>query len=770
MTSNIVPINIVNIEPVEVSLPSTRPVTIELLGHRGEAGLQGETGPAGPQGPQGSQGPEGSQGPAGATGPQGEPGPQGIPGPAGSPEPPSHTVATAPNPETVGKGDLIYVLDEVGGQVLAVSDGTYWRRVTDDEPISSWVPEGATVYIDIEKDRFYWAGDVRSRSDLNAMGDNSYLLDITGQLGTAITTLVEYEYIPGEIVDGIPVSWTDGDQRIEFEIKRDRLYQHPPGSYYSFAAFSTGIGRNRLIFTVEANQPSHALLNGLVADVSGFNHSDMNAPTSLGIGRRARFNDQPLTGVKLHKITIYDQAMTVTEMQNLDKAASSPVLPTPLRESLLPAYTVEAVPDAADVGERALIYLRNADSSAGLAISDGNQWRDVTKGKIIGSWVPEGAAVHLDFEQNRFYWNGAVRSHSDLEDHGDGSYTLPWGGFYDGAATIVLDYTHDMDASPSGTMLSWTSASRERVELDVYNTGVGQYITRFYTSKPGGFTVPAYNADGGTTDGAGRRRISISIQDNAPGRILVDNCISNVSAGNMGPYETPTELGIGRRALLEDQILANSTIHKVTVYPVAKTEAELDAINAVGVASPIHFIGDSFLNHHWLQEEVMKLTKGMGYIGYSHDGIGGTTITQQSERFVTNSSKWHNSTLVIVDGGMEGTWQEGFRAIQTFIATLPHDRWLWVEPSDTSTYSGGRNDLDSKIARMRHYIGEDHFVPIRAAMQATSDGSQADEYRVDEGRYPVSTETSDTDFHPNAKGRKIYGREIYRALKMRGWI
>lgn len=45
------------------------------------------------------------------------------------------TVALVPD-ATMNKGGLIYVTDEIGGEVPAFSDGTNWRRVTDRTPIS----------------------------------------------------------------------------------------------------------------------------------------------------------------------------------------------------------------------------------------------------------------------------------------------------------------------------------------------------------------------------------------------------------------------------------------------------------------------------------------------------------------------------------------------------------------------------------------------------------------------------------------------------------
>lgn len=43
----------------------------------------------------------------------------------------SYTVATVPSAAGLGAGSMIYVSNETGGPVLAFSDGTAWRRVTD---------------------------------------------------------------------------------------------------------------------------------------------------------------------------------------------------------------------------------------------------------------------------------------------------------------------------------------------------------------------------------------------------------------------------------------------------------------------------------------------------------------------------------------------------------------------------------------------------------------------------------------------------------------
>lgn len=48
----------------------------------------------------------------------------------------SYTVGTVPSAATLGAGAMIYVSDESGGAVIAFSDGTNWKRVTDRATIS----------------------------------------------------------------------------------------------------------------------------------------------------------------------------------------------------------------------------------------------------------------------------------------------------------------------------------------------------------------------------------------------------------------------------------------------------------------------------------------------------------------------------------------------------------------------------------------------------------------------------------------------------------
>lgn len=55
---------------------------------------------------------------------------------AGVPRVPSFTVTGLPSPTTAGAGALAHVSDETGGAVLACSDGSVWRRLTDRAEVS----------------------------------------------------------------------------------------------------------------------------------------------------------------------------------------------------------------------------------------------------------------------------------------------------------------------------------------------------------------------------------------------------------------------------------------------------------------------------------------------------------------------------------------------------------------------------------------------------------------------------------------------------------
>lgn len=55
---------------------------------------------------------------------------------SGVPKVPSFTVAGLPSASTAGAGAMAYVSNETGGAVLAFSDGTNWRRVTDRAVVS----------------------------------------------------------------------------------------------------------------------------------------------------------------------------------------------------------------------------------------------------------------------------------------------------------------------------------------------------------------------------------------------------------------------------------------------------------------------------------------------------------------------------------------------------------------------------------------------------------------------------------------------------------
>lgn len=84
MSTEIARLSIVDVLPTPITIPSSVPFQLELLGPAGPKGATGPTGQQGPAGPTGQQGPAGTTGAAGPQGLTGLTGPAGQKGPAGN--------------------------------------------------------------------------------------------------------------------------------------------------------------------------------------------------------------------------------------------------------------------------------------------------------------------------------------------------------------------------------------------------------------------------------------------------------------------------------------------------------------------------------------------------------------------------------------------------------------------------------------------------------------------------------------------------------------
>lgn len=460
----------------------------------------------------------------------------------------------------------------------------------------------------------------------------------------------------------------------------------------------------------------------------------------------------------------------------------------PAGTSTAPSFAVAALP-AATAGQIALVT--NEIAGAVLAFADGSGWRRTTDRVVVSAesstappWLPAGAILHVDFDKGQFYWNGAVRTLADFTAHPSGvGYTLTSAQFgtinYAAGVTISLDYTHSFAAQPAGMLFSTVSASNQRLELVPWVTAASpaRYATRLYTSAISPANYFYFNYGSGY-EYRGRRRLTCTLQDGQLPRGEADNYeIANLTGSALTPtFQTPTRMAFRNWAQSgQTSSLTNSTLHRVTIWPTARTDAEIDAIAADGYAPAIHTLGDSFLNLEYSLDQLRLRLAAKGYVGTSQDGVGSTSLAQQAARVAayasTTKAKWWNSTLVIVDGGMEDLEQAGLAALARILSYIPHDRWLFLQPGPpTDTYtSTSRTDWNARTRAVQHFCG-DHYVPTLIEAMRLSDRSAADEAEIDQGRWPVSVKTSALDFHPNpTKGAPMLARLIHEALVARGW-
>jgi hypothetical protein len=434
---------------------------------------------------------------------------------------------------------------------------------------------------------------------------------------------------------------------------------------------------------------------------------------------------------------------------------------------------------ASNVGRRVIL----AGQPPIMAYCDGVKWWDLTGGAEISPWwLPRGAVLHVDFENSRFYWDGAVKALGDLTDEGSGGYSISSYGFgYNGVACVMIDYSPTTDISNwTGDLFSWSRSTVDRVEFGVGNNDTNGDGVRLYIA-PGN---PSANFDPiapQSISGEGgavwlrdeRRRVFARIKNNSNSFFQADNGQSrNGGAAGAGALGVPTKIGFKWNARFGGAA-TNVDLHRVTIWNVELSTPHIQAVGRAGTAKPVHLIGDSFLNVYGVGTRFMQLCSNASKIvPFSQDGVGGTTLTQQAARFEAyagnDRAKWWDSTLVICEFGPEDSAQAQIEAIKRMLRLLRHDRWLYMQPAPSTTLSPVTN-LPEKDAIMRAWCG-DHFVSTLQEAWDEGDGSSTDNDQIALGRWPVSLTISAADFHPNNAGQIFIAQRIYDELLARGWI
>jgi len=402
----------------------------------------------------------------------------------------------------------------------------------------------------------------------------------------------------------------------------------------------------------------------------------------------------------------------------------------------------------------------------------------------VGSAAP---LIVFDADNDVYVTDGQnINDISAFTATGAGGYYLDTDLGDTGEYTVAIDYTLDNDVgTPTGQAFSWTSGwpGGNRVEFGTASAFDGTDLRLYVNPGDPSANYAAFRRTSKDGEGGGvnlekeRTRAVFTVASNEATRYQINNGEPRDVPIPFAALSTPSRLGIGCRAWASgtpDADLTDGEVHRVVVWPRKLTDAQIAEYCLRGDRLPIHLVGDSFLNVYGLFSELSTLLSNEGlYVPMSQDGIGGTTLTQQAERFAAYSgerAKWYDSTLIIVDGGFEGSEVEGIPAVNSMVSNLTHDRWLYIQSAPSGALSSeeiAQGGTNQDLAMQAEF--PDNYVPTLERAWAESDGSPTDEDQIALGRWPVSLTGSASDFHPNEAGRLFLANVIRSELRSRGW-
>lgn len=385
-----------------------------------------------------------------------------------------------------------------------------------------------------------------------------------------------------------------------------------------------------------------------------------------------------------------------------------------------------------------------------------NALKDLTKPAFLGD-----ASLYVDFENDVYYWDHTVRPSTDLTDNGDGSYQITNSAWWSTDLSLLMEHTTASDGS--GTYFSWTNAAGQRFEIDP--TPANRRHASI-TASAGTTGFPAWNW--GAIPGKNRRRISTSLSTGrAPFMAIDDYAPSQAAFSPSAAFTAPTRTAFMRRALTNNNVLANSVLHKIIAIPTAFAQAGLRNFNrGFGAGYPIHFIGDSYLNSHVTEEGVLDLIDESTYYPISQDGVGGSTLAEQAARFALTPEFW-DATLVIVHG-FEGSPTEGLEAVQEMVGRLSHDRWLLCQSNFVFPIGDPQRTPVAEFDTLAAAYAGDNYVEMFSVFAANGDESPEDDDAIADGLWPPSL-LSDA-VHANEAGQLLYSSEIYAKLVSNGFL
>lgn len=484
-----------------------------------------------------------------------------------------------------------------------------------------------------------------------------------------------------------------------------------------------------------------------------------------------------------------EQALTTAT--SLDAAASaikkSDTLTDVSGSQYVPRYI--HLPDPATMAGREALFV---GLSPRKVYSNGVAWFDLSDGSEVSPWwLPNGAEIHVDFVNSRFYWGGAIRSVGDFSANPSaGAYRL--NQTLDLTNAVIMWETNQPDTadSPVGHMWSILGApgypTGARIEDNTRNNHGRGCQPRVYnnriTTTANFWTMPAKSSEQALNipflvAGINRHAYNMQQGEALTAWTNISEKFVNPDPGNIWEGITSAAFGFNCRVWAAgdaDSIAGDTTrLRSWTLFLGTLSDDDIGRYGLNGGRSGLHMLGDSFLNNNILLGGISLAAisdSNVVYIPNSQDGAGGTTLTQQAARYAANGTRFYDAPLVIADFGLEATKEQFIAAFEDLLPRLKHSRFLYLEPApNQADGTAGRIDHDERVAFFKRYLG-DRFVPTLDRALALSDGSPEDLAKVADRLWPVSLTISASDFHPNAAGYSFLSNLVYEELRDRGWI
>jgi len=401
---------------------------------------------------------------------------------------------------------------------------------------------------------------------------------------------------------------------------------------------------------------------------------------------------------------------------------------------------------------------------------------------------PTGATVVIDFENDYYYWNGAVRQKADMTvntAHPTEGYSISYPNIVGATHTVMLDWVRDQTIDANGCLFDLSNGGGVREEYSLDSGFPRGSVFMVYTSQK----HPPLQYQGSTDVAGGRQRTIFSVT-NTKVVLALNGSPALTQTVAAGTHSTaPNRLSIGFRGAFGSagQIPSRQEIKRLVIFPeFFEGEALLDLQTNTPDGRGLAFIGDSLTNSDGLfaylngSTFVAQQSSAIGwrvsgllldrYRAMSVDGAGGTTLAMQNIR--NANAAWNggrNRVLIIVDA-IELTTQEALDAINAMVARMGHDNWLYVEPpykvGSTQVIVDFRVQQRQTMLAFKELFGN-HFVETEPTFRSLATASPADQDALANWYTPPSLLVD--DIHYNSLGYNTVAGLIADAVQAAGY-